>query len=167
MKKILLLTLMMVGLAFNAMGQTVTVDSLRKAPLGLRANLVMDFSKAIIHEMSEENFAKHEKDWERDKPSIVEKFRAAANVKLDNEMKLGYYDDAEYQMTVTVKSITTKGFIVCDAVLTNKDGKVFFAVEDLKGSSDSFFTPGTKLARIKFWAALTGVALGSVIKGRM
>jgi hypothetical protein len=45
--------------------------------------------------------------------------------------------------------------------------KVFFAVEDLKGSSDSFFTPGTKLARIKIWATLTGTALGSLIKSRM
>ena len=167
MKKLLLLTLMLVGMAFSAMAQTVTVDSLRKAPLGLRANLVMDFSKAIIHEMTEANFAKYEKDWENDKPSIVEKFRAAANFKLDNEMKLGYYDDADYQMTVTVKSINTKGFIVCDAVLTDNTGKVFFAVEDLKGSSDSFFTPGTKLARMKIWAALTGTALGSLIKNRM
>ena len=43
MKKLLLLTLMMVGMAYGAMAQTVKVDSLRKAPLGLRANLVMDF----------------------------------------------------------------------------------------------------------------------------
>ncbi len=81
---------MMVGMAYGAMAQTVKVDSLRKAPLGLRANLVMDFSKATIHEMSESNFAKYEKDWEKDKSSVVEKFRAAANFKLDNEMKLGY-----------------------------------------------------------------------------
>ena len=167
MKKLLLLTLMMVGMAYSAMAQTVKVDSLRKAPLGLRANLVMDFSKATIHEMSEANFAKYEKDWEKDKSSVVEKFRAAANFKLDNEMKLGYYDDADYVMTVTVKSISTQGFIVCDAVLTDNSGKMFFAVEDLKGSSDSFFTPGTKLARIKIWATLTGTALGSLIKNRM
>lgn len=167
MKKTIVMTILMMVMAMTAMAQTVKVDSLRKAPLGLRANLVMDFSKATIHEMSESNFAKYEKDWEKDKSSIIEKFRAAANFKLDNELKLGYYDDADYVMTVTVKSINTKGFIVCDAALTDKSGKVFFLVEDLKGSSDSFFTPGTKLARIKIWAALTGTALGSLIKNRM
>ena len=166
MKKVMMTILMMV-MAVTAMAQRVTEDNLSKVPLGSRANLVIDFSKAIIHEMSETNFAKYEKDWENDKPSIVEKFRAAANFKLDNEMKLGFYDDADYVMTVNVKTITTKGFITCDAVLTDKSGKVFFTVENLKGSSDSFFTPGTKLARIKFWAALTGGALGTIMKSRM
>ncbi len=167
MKKVLLTAVLTVCMVVSAMAQTVTVDSLSKVRLGSRANLTIDFSQATIHDRSEAEFAKYEKDWNDDKPSVVEKFRAAANFKLDNEMKLGFYDDADYQMTVTVKNISTKGFIVCDAVLTDNSGKVFLKVENLKGSSDSFFTPGTKLARIKFWAALTGGALGTIMKDRM
>jgi hypothetical protein len=57
--------------------------------------------------------------------------------------------------------------MICDAVMTDKSGQEFFKVENLKGTSDSFFTPGTKLARIKFWAALTGGALGTIMKDRL
>ena len=85
----------------------------------------------------------------------------------DKELKFGDYPDADYQIVITVKSITTNGFMTCDALLKNKQGTVFFNVENLKGNSDSFFTPGTKLARIKIWAALTGGALGKMMKSRL
>jgi uncharacterized protein YqfB (UPF0267 family) len=167
MKKVLWMTIVMLCMTLTVTAQTVKVDKLSKVTLGSRVNLTMDFSKAAIHDRSEAEFAKYEKDWEEDKPSIIEKFRAAANFKLDKELKLGFYEDADYQMTVTVKTITTKGFMICDAVMTDKSGQEFFKVENLKGTSDSFFTPGTKLARIKFWAALTGGALGTIMKDRL
>ena len=167
MKKVLWMTIVMLCMTLSVTAQTVKVDKLSKVTLGSRVNLTMDFSKATIHDRSEAEFAKYEKDWEEDKPSIIEKFRAAANFNLDKELKLGFYEDADYQMTVTVKTITTKGFMICDAVMTDKSGQEFFKVENLKGTSDSFFTPGTKLARIKFWAALTGGALGTIMKDRL
>ena len=143
MKKVLWMTIVMLCMTLSVTAQTVKVDKLSKVTLGSRVNLTMDFSKATIHDRSEAEFAKYEKDWEEDKPSIIEKFRAAANFKLDKELKLGFYEDADYQMTVTVKTITTKGFMICDAVMTDKSGQEFFKVENLKGTSDSFFTPGT------------------------
>ena len=140
----------MAVLTVNTMAQTIKKDSLSKIPLGSRVDFRMDFSNATIHDRTETEFAKYEKDWEIDKPSIVEKFRSA-----------------DYQIVITVKSITTNGFMTCDVLLKNKQGTVFFNVENLKGNSDSFFTPGTKLARIKIWAALTGGALGKMMKSRL
>ena len=161
------MTILMAAMAVNAMAQTIKADSLSKIPLGSRVNFIMDFSDATIHDRTESEFAKYEKDWENDKPSIVDKFRSAANLVLDKDLKFGDYPEADYQIVVTVKSITTNGFMLCDVLLTNKEGAVFLKVENLKGNSDSFFTPGTKLARIKIWSALTGGALGKLMKGRL
>ena len=130
------MTILMAVLTVNTMAQTIKKDSLSKIPLGSRVDFRMDFSSATIHDRTETEFAKYEKDWEIDKPSIVEKFRSS-------------------------------GFMTCDALLKNKQGTVFFNIENLKGNSDSFFTPGTKLARIKIWAALTGGALGKMMKSRL
>ena len=141
-KNVLWMTILMAVMTLNAMAQNIKTDSLTKIPIGSRVDFRMDFSGATIHDRTETEFAKYEKDWEIDKPSIVEKFRSSA-------------------------SITTNGFMICDVLLTNKQGTVFFNVENLKGNSDSFFTPGTKLARIKIWAALTGGALGKMMKSRM
>lgn len=166
-KNVLWMTILMAVLTVNTMAQTIKKDSLSKIPLGSRMDFRMDFSNATIHDRTETEFAKYEKDWEIDKPSIVEKFRSSANLVLDKELKFGDYPDADYQIVITVKSITTNGFMTCDALLKNKQGIVFFNVENLKGNSDSFFTPGTKLARIKIWAALTGGALGKMMKSRL
>lgn len=86
---------------------------------------------------------------------------------LDKDLKFGDYPEADYQIVITVKSITTSGFMTCDVLLTNKAGTTFFKAENVKGNSDSFFTPGTKLARMKVWAALTGGALGKMMKSRL
>lgn len=166
-KNVLWMTILMAVMAVNVMAQTIKADSLSKIPLGSRVNFLMDFSGATIHDRTELEFAKYEKDWENDKPSIVEKFRSAANLVLDKDLKFGDYPEADYQVVVTVKTITTNGFMICDVLLTNKEGKEYFKVENLKGNSDSFFTPGTKLARIKLWAALTGGALGKMMKSRL
>lgn len=159
--------MLMVALAVNAMGQTIVTDSLAKIALGSRVDFVMDFSGALIHDYSESDFARYEKDWKEDKPSVVRKFRSAANLVLDKELKLGDYPEAPYRMVVTVKSISKSGFMVCDVTMASRQGAPYFRVEDLKGSSDSFFTPGTKLARIKVWSALTGRALGRLMKDRL
>ena len=166
-KNVLWMTILMAVMSLSAMAQNIKADSLTKIPLGSRVDFTMDFSKATIHDRSESDFAKYEKDWIIDKPSIVEKFRSSANLVLDKELKFGDYPDADYQIVITVKSITTNGFMICDVLLINKQGTVFFNVENLKGNSDSFFTPGTKLARIKIWAALTGGALGKMMKSRL
>lgn len=166
-KNVLWMTILMAVMSLSAMAQNIKADSLTKIPLGSRVDFTMDFSKATIHDRSESDFAKYEPDWEKDKPSIVDRFRSAANLVLDKDLKFGDYPEADYQIVITVKSITTSGFITCDVLLTNKAGATFFKAENVKGNSDSFFTPGTKLARMKVWAALTGGALGKMMKSRL
>ena len=166
-KNVLWMTILMAVMTLNAMAQNIKTDSLTKIPIGSRVDFRMDFSGATIHDRSESDFAKHENDWEKDKPSIVAKFLSAANLVLDKDLRFGDYPDADYQAVVTIRSITTSGFMICDVQVVNKAGKVFFKVENLKGNSDSFFTPGTKLARMKVWSALTGGALGKMMKSRL
>ena len=80
------MTILMAVLTVNTMAQTIKKDSLSKIPLGSRVDFRMDFSNAMIHDRTETEFAKYEKDWEIDKPSIVEKFRSSANLVLDKEL---------------------------------------------------------------------------------
>ena len=85
-KNVLWMTILMAVLTVNTMAQTIKKDSLSKIPLGSRVDFRMDFSGATIHDRTEKEFAKYEKDWEIDKPSIVEKFRSSANLVLDKEL---------------------------------------------------------------------------------
>ena len=95
-KNVLWMTILMAVLTVNTMAQTIKKDSLSRIPLGSRVDFRMDFSSATIHDRTETEFAKYEKDWEIDKPSIVEKFRSSANLVLDKELKFGEYPDADY-----------------------------------------------------------------------
>lgn len=80
MKKIILLFLFVNFFVSFVTAQTVTKNTLPKNLKGIRMNLKIDFSDAMICGMSEEEFSKYEKDWEEDKPKIVSKFMAGANL---------------------------------------------------------------------------------------
>ena len=110
-KNVLWMTILMAVMSLSAMAQNIKADSLTKIPLGSRVDFTMDFSKATIHDRSESDFAKYEPDWEKDKPSIVDRFRSAANLVLDKDLKFGDYPEADYQIVITVKSMIS-GFQV-------------------------------------------------------
>lgn len=150
--------------AVIAAAQTVTKNSLPKNLKGVRMNLVVDFSKALIYGMSEEEFSKYEKDWGEDKPTIVQNFKSGANYGIGKSYGIGDYSDASYTIVVTVNTVTNDGFIICDATIVDKESNCYFKVEEITGGKEPVFSPGTKLAKMKFWATLTGKKLGTILK---
>ena len=134
MKKIILLFLFVNFLVSFVTAQTVTKNTLPKNLKGIRMNLKIDFSDALICGMSEEEFSKYEKDWEEDKPKIVSKFMTGANLGVGKSYKIGNYANTSYIIMIKINTITPP------------------------------FMIGTKLARMKVWAALTGKTLGGILK---
>lgn len=162
MRRLLFVSLALFAVIVNA--QTVTKNTLPENLKGVRMNMVVDFSKALIYGMSEEEFSKYEKDWVEDKPTIVQNFRTGANYGIGRSYGIGEYKNTSYTIVVTVNTVTDEGFFICDATIVDKDSNCRFKVEKLSGGKEPTFTPGTKLARMKFWATLTGKKLGNILK---
>ena len=131
---------------------------------GSKINYVIDFSHSIIMGLSETDFANYEKDWNKDKISIITKFQKGINNKLDGLLNIGTYMDSPYTLMVTVKNISDVGNIFCDVTITDDNGQILFAVKNVNGGAEPPFLPGTKLAKIKIWASLTGRSLGGILK---
>lgn len=144
--------------------QTVTLNSLPKNLKGIRMNFKVDFSNALILGMSEEQYAEYEKDWQEDKPTIVNNFRTATNLALGKLYGVGDYANTPYTVNVIVNTITDKGFFICDVDIIDENDKVVFHLDYLTGGKEPAIGIGTKLARMKFWATLTGKALGGILK---
>lgn len=148
----------------KASAQVVTVNNMSAIKPGARINYSVDFSQASIMGMTEEDFSQYEKDWQEDKPSVVGKFLKGINSKLDGVLRVGSYKDSAYMLKVTVTSITEQGNVICDASIADPEGTEIFHVKNVNGGKEPPFLPGTKLAKIKVWANLTGRSLGGIIK---
>jgi len=167
MKKNLIICFLLICFCANLSAQTITKNSLPKDLQEVRMNLQMDFSQAVIFGMSEEDFAEYEKDWYHDKQSVISKFKTGANISLGKSSWIGNYKNALYTVKVIVNTITDEGFIICDVDIINKQGQVLFHIDHLTGGKEPSFSVGTKLARIKIWATLTGKEFGSILKSEL
>lgn len=144
--------------------QVVTVNDMSAVKPGSKINFVIDFSKASIMGMNEKDFSNYEKDWNKDRPTIVDRFQKGVNSKLSDMLRVGSYPDSEYTMKVTVKTISDMGNVYCDAVIVDKSGTVIFSVNNVNGGTEPPILPGSKLARIKTWSYLTGRSLSGILK---
>ncbi len=131
---------------------------------GSKINFVMDFSQSIIMGMKEADFSNYELDWHKDQPTIIKKFQNGINKKLDGILNIGNYPDSPYTLKVTVINISNVGNITCDANIYDKSGAILLGLKNVSGGSEPPFLPGTKLAKIKIWATLTGRSLGGILK---
>lgn len=144
--------------------QEVNENKFSSVKPGSKINFVIDFSKASIMGMNETDFSSYEKDWKKDKPTIVGRFQKGVNNKLGDMLNVGSYPDSEFVLKVSVKNISDVGNVYCDAVITDKSGNVIFSVKNVNGGTEPPLLPGTKLAKIKTWAFLTGRSLGGIMK---
>ena len=163
MKRILVC---MVSLCLMMMvnAQIVSKNELSVLKPGVKIGFVCDFSEAVIMGMDEEAFGKYETDWAIDKPTIVSNFMNGINNKLDGILVFGQLKDTDYTLKVSVKLVNTKGYMLCDVVIDDNAGKSIFEAKQVNGGKEPPFLPGTKLAKMKAWALLTGRALGGIIK---
>lgn len=148
---------------------TISAQETGERPLtnvkpGSKINLIMDFSEAIIMGKTEEEFADYEKDWYKDKPSIINKFEKGITSRLSGVLKVGNYPEAAYTLRVKVKVITDMGNLFCDAAVVDASGNELFGVTKINGGKEPLFLPGSKLAKMKVWALIVGRSLGGAIK---
>ena len=167
MKKLIAICLLLVCSMANLSAQTVTKNTLPKNLKGVHMNFEVDFSQAMIFGKTETEFSEYEKDWNKDKETIVRNFRVATNPAIGKSYKVGEYKDATYVIKVKVNTITDDGFMYCHVDIVNKDSVVCLSIEDLTGGKEPVISIGTKLSRMKIWATLTGKKLGSILKSEM
>lgn len=163
MKKLFVL-IMSICLTVMANAQVVSKSELSVIKPGSKIGFVCDFSDAVIMGMDEEAFAKYEPDWVEDKPTVIAKYMNGINNKLDGILVVGQLKDTKYTLKVSVKNVTTKGYMLCDAEIIDSEGNTYFVVKQVNGGKEPPISPGTKLAKMKVWATLTGRALGSIIR---
>lgn len=156
MKKLFSVVILAVFCLTAAMAQNVT-GSFKTLKDAGRVKMVVDFSKASIIGMTEEEFSKYEVDWEKDKPEILSLFYTYANRRLGNSLSLGgSFDESRYMLTLIVRTVSAKGDYDCDLVLT-ENGKEVARAEMLRAYGGTF---GTKLNLMKDGAKHTGRELG-------
>ena len=106
MKKIMVFCLLLVCSMANLSAQTVTKNTLPKNLQGVHMNFEVDFSQAMILGKTETEYAEYEKDWNKDKGTIIRNFRVATNLAIGKSYKVGEYKDATYVIKVKVNTIT-------------------------------------------------------------
>ncbi len=128
-----------------------------------KAKISLDFSKAIIHGMTVEEFSEYEKDWEIDQPIIMTKFLSGLTDKCTT-INFSLSSDSEISITIKVLTISTKGNYTCEVFVSNKHGDKIAHITELNAKGGTF---GSKLNLIKDGAEHTGKQLGKFIKNQI
>ena len=161
MKKLFVLFLFCLPILGYA--QKVTNGSLKVLKGQARVNLEIDFSQAVIHGMSEDDFAVYERDWFRDKDQVIAFFRIEAAESCD-KIAIGPFPEAEYTIKVSVLRINTKGDFTCIGELQNKSGEVLASITGISDQGGRF---GSKLNLIKDGAKHTGERFGIFLRKQL
>ena len=167
MKRRLFVFYFLLCLMEGTYSQTVTVNNLPSDLKGVRMNFQMDFSNAIIFGLKEKEFAEYEKDWYDDKSTVIRNFKSGANLAIGKSYGIGDYKNAQLTIRVNVETITNEGFIICNTDIVNSENEVLFHIDHLTAGKEPAISLGTKLARVKVWATLTGKKLGSILKSEL
>jgi hypothetical protein len=155
----MLLAVLFVGMQV-ASAQTLTegtLDVLR----GQSVKVIVDYSNAIIMDMTEAEFAEYEEDWYKDQPTIISDLIDEVNQRSGHLMYMSARRESDYTLRWSVRYIYESGDIVSDFYLESADGEVVAKIADVVGEGGAF---GTKLYRIKSGAESTGRALGKFFK---
>jgi hypothetical protein len=158
-KYLMLLAVLFVGMQV-ASAQTLTegtVDVLRNQSV----KVVVDYSNAIIMDMTEAEFAEYEEVWYKDQPTIISDFVEEVNQRSGHLLYMSARRESDYTLRWSVRYIYESGDIVSDFYLESADGVVVAKIADVVGEGSGF---GTKLYRIKSGAESTGRALGKFFK---
>ena len=160
MKKLLLTLAACLAALISLQAQTVkgSFAALKNVP---RVRLVMDFSAADIHGMSEEEFAEYEEDWDVDKPDVIARFMTECNERCGDTIYVGRYKDSPYEIRLVVHTISVRGDFDCDAILVDADGNELGSITGIREKGGRF---GSHLNLIKDGAEHTGAAFGTLLE---
>ncbi len=143
-----------------ASAQTLTQGSL-EVLRNQSVKVVVDYSNAIIMDMTEAEFAEYEEDWYKDQPTIISDLIDEINQRSGHLLYMSAHRESDYTLRWSVRYIYESGDIVSDFYLESADGEVVAKIADVVGEGGAF---GTKLYRIKSGAESTGRALGKFFK---
>ena len=157
---LMLLALLFVGMQ-AASAQTLTEGSLDVLRGQQSVKVIVDYSNAIIMDMTEAEFAEYEEDWYKDQPTIISDLIDEVNQRSGHLLYMSARRESDYTLRWSVRYIYESGDIVSDFYLESADGEVVAKIADVVGEGGAF---GTKLYRIKTGAESTGRALGKFFK---
>lgn len=134
MKKLNLFTLLLV--AQISLAQSSDLSLLKEEK---RINLQFDYSSANINGHTEEEFAKIEADWYKDRPRYEGRFRSdfANTIKPKNVM-LGDFADSKFTMKIVVEQVQKNGTV--NATVEVLEGKNVVAKTEMTGKGGVFGT---------------------------
>ena len=163
MKKIIILLSVLTVAMTEALGQSIRGDF---TPLQSesKVQIQLDYSKADIHGMTEDDFAVYEEDWNEDKPEIISKFVTACNKGIGHAPYLIISRSTPYILKVDILTIFDNGDCILDASLINPEGLTIGTIENVRGEGGRF---GTKLNLIKDGSEDSGLQLGRLLKKAM
>ncbi len=153
MKRALLLSLFLLACCL-VKGQVISEGSLEALKGQHILNYETDFSNASIMYMTEEEFAKYEDDWNKDKPVVIMNFLEEINNTLKNRLVVTKTkNNRYYTLKWVVISISSKGDTLSEVHMIDTDGKVVAKISNIYAEGGSF---GTKLNLIKQGSSNSG-----------
>ena len=145
----------------NASAIKLESGSLKELATAGRANFEVDYSNAIIHGMSEDEFALYELDWEKDQPQIIGKFLSYLNESISDQLIIVRGKKYDITLRWVVLYISENGFIKGELEVVAADGTILAKIVELNGEGGRF---GSKLNLIKDGASSSGKLAGVFLK---
>lgn len=163
MRKLIALLMLCFAL-LNANAIRLESGSLKELAKAREARFEVDYSNAVIHGMSEEEFAQYELDWDKDQPVIIAKFLGTLNDRTGDYLMVAKGKNAPLTLRWVVLKINTHGDITSELHVIAEDGTILANIIELNAEGGTF---GTKLNLIKDGAEESGKRAGSYLKRQL
>lgn len=158
-------TLLLLALCANTVSAQILEGSLAELAAAHKATLVLDYSEAQIHGMSETEFSQYEPEWKKDLPIVYAKFQGAFDEKLNGYLLCNRTIQSDFTIHVKFWRINRKGDTICDMYILKNAGteaqEEVAYIRDIRANGGVF---GTGMNLIKDGAEHVGEKAGSFLK---
>jgi len=154
----------LMGMAMPVVAQNLIEGSLKEIARVGRVKFIADFSDALIHGMTVEDFAIYEKDWYKDLGQIEGDFLEEVNNKAGEWCAVSPHAKSPYTMVWKVQGINRGGDTTSELIFINEQNEII-ARTNLIGARGGTF--GTKLNLIKDGAEHSGERWGRFLKNEI
>ena len=162
MKKKMLFCLAILSFAFmSVFGQTRFSGSMELVKKAGSMNVKLDYSEAMIHGMTEEEYSIYEVDWNKDKPQVLQYLMSALQKQTVGYLFISPFKKAPFTMYVRVLSVDLKGNTYSEVTIVDEKNQEVASIHGMYADGGRF---GTGLNLIKDGAEHTGYAIGRILK---
>ena len=160
MKKILI-TFVMLITASVVFAQEIEFGSLEALAKEGRAGFEIDYSEAVIHNMTEAEFTQYEQDWKKDQRQIISMFLSNLNEETEDVLKVVSGLNAPLTLRWCVINIEPKGHTDSNICVVDQNGNILAKITGFYGRGGAI---GSKLNLIKDGARSSGHIIGIFLK---